>query len=90
MNLEIQIITLVVSFVYGIFLSLFIRVNYKIIYNEKLTIKIIGTSLVVLNSGLLYFFIFKKINYADFHIYCLLVLTLGFCMGNFIVKRYKR
>jgi len=90
MDLQTQIIVLAFSFIYGIFFALFTGVNYKIIYNEKKWIKLLGTSLVVLISVLSYFLILREINYAQFHPYCLLVLTLGFWIGNRIVKRFKR
>lgn len=90
MDLETQIITLVFSFFYGAFFGLFININYKVIYNEKKYIKYIGSFLVILISVLLYFIILRKINYATFHIYCLIVLMLGFWIYNMIVKYFKK
>lgn len=90
MNLSVQIITLVFSFFYGIFFGLFVNINYKIIYNEKNFIKYLGSFLVVFISTLLYFIILRKINYAAFHIYCLIVLSVGFWLYNIIVKRIKK
>jgi len=90
MDLKLQIITLFFSFFYGVFFGLFININYKIIYNDKNYIKYTYSFLVVLISVLLYFVILRKINYGFFHIYCLIVLTVGFWLYNLIVKRFKK
>ncbi len=90
MDLYIQIISLLFSFFYGIFFSLFVSVNYKIIYNDKKWIKLLGTFLVVMVSVLLYFVLLRKINYAVFHPYLLLVLILGFALEKRIANHFKK
>lgn len=90
MDLYTQIISLVVSFVFGFFFSLFVDINYKIIYNENKFIKFLGTFLVVLLATLLYFIILRKINYAAFHVYCLLVLSIGYYLYKVIARSFKK
>ena len=94
MNIRLQIITLGVSFFYGIFFSFFLSLNYKIIYSDKKIIKTIVSFLVVIISVLLYFIILRKINYGIFHIYEILALILGFIIENWlssvIAKRMKK
>lgn len=90
MNLPTQIISLTFSFFYGIIFGLFINLNYKIIYSDKILIKYIGTFLVILISTLLYFIILRKINNANMHIYCLIVLSLGYCLYNIIASNFKK
>lgn len=90
MDLQTQIITLIFSFFYGIFFSLFISVNQKIIYHDKKWIKLLGTFLVILISVLVYFILLKKINFAAFHPYCLLVLGLGFYLEKRIAKHTRK
>ncbi len=90
MDLYTQIISLLFSFFYGIFFSLFVGVNYKIIYNDKKWIKLLGTFLVVMISVLLYFVLLRKINYAVFHPYLLLVLILGFALEKGIANHFKK
>ena len=90
MDLHTQIITLLFSFAYGIFFSLFTRVNYKIIYHDEKWIKLLGTFLVVMISTLLYFVLLLKINYGAFHPYCLLVLLVGFLLEHRIAKHFKK
>ena len=94
MDIELQIITLVVSFFYGIFFSFFLSLNYKFIYSDKKFIKTIISFLVVIINVLLYFIILKKINYGVFHIYEIFSLILGFIIENWlsglIAKRFKK
>ena len=90
MNLKIQILSLFFSFLYGLTFGLFIKLNHKIIYNNKKTIKYLGTFLVIFISTLLYFIILKKINNATIHIYCLIVLSIGYCLYNIIASHLKK
>lgn len=94
MSLYLQIITSVFSFLFGMAFSLFLKINYKIIYNSHKIIKILGTFLVVMISMMTYFLLLQKINNALFHIYHLFLLILGFSLSNFllqkIVKRLKK
>lgn len=86
MNIKIQITTLLFSFLYGIFFSFFLSLNYKFIYSNKKLFKTVISLLVVVLSVLLYFIILKKINYGIFHIYEILMITLGFIVENIIVS----
>ena len=94
MDINIQIKTLLVSFVYGIFFSFFLELNYKFIYSDKKIFKIIISFLIVILNVLLYFIILKKVNNGIFHIYEILSLSLGFIIENWlsgiIAKKYKR
>lgn len=94
MNLNLQIITSVFSFLFGMVFSLFLRVNYKIVYNSHKLIKILGTSLVVIISVMAYFLLLQKLNNALFHPYHLLLLIIGFTFGHYleqkIVKHLKK
>ena len=94
MNIKLQIETLLVSFLYGIFFSFFLGLNYKYIYSDKKIFKIIISFLLIGINVLLYFIILKKINYGIFHVYEILALTTGFCMQNWlahiIAKRHKK
>ena len=89
MNLKIQIIILVFSFVFGGFFGVLVNLNYKLIFNSNLRIWAIGTFSLILDLSLLYFFLIKKINYATLHPYFLLVLFLGFYVG-FSYSRFLR
>ena len=56
MNLKIQIIILVFSFVFGGFFGVLVNLNYKLIFNSNLRIRAMGTFSLILDLSLLYFF----------------------------------
>lgn len=86
MNIKLQITTLLFSFLYGIFFSFFLSLNYKFIYSNKIIFRTVISFLVVVVSVLLYFIILKKINYGIFHIYEVLMIILGVIVENIIVS----
>lgn len=86
MNIKIQITTLLFSFLYGIFFSFFLSLNYKFIYSNKKIFRTAISFLVVVVSVLIYFIILKKINYGIFHIYEILMISLGVIVENIIVS----
>ncbi len=89
MSLDVQIISLIFSFFFGIVFSLFLNINYKIIFSQNKIIKLIGTILIVFSSTLLYFIILKKINNAIFHPYELFMIVFGFYIENKVSKWCK-
>ena len=86
MNIKLQITTLLFSFLYGIFFSFFLSLNYKFIYSDKKILKTIISFLFIIVCVLLYFIILKKINYGIFHVYEILMIILGFVLENLIVS----
>lgn len=86
MNINLQITTLLFSFLYGIFFSFFLSLNYKFIYSDKKILKTIISFLFIIVCVLLYFIILKKINYGIFHVYEILMIILGFVLENLIVR----
>lgn len=90
MNLKIQIILLLFSFLFGMFFSYFLNVNYKYIYNKYLYIKITITFLFVLINTLIYFIILQKINNGQLHIYSFIAIALGILIENLIARKIKK
>ena len=86
--LNVQIPSFLISFIYGVFIFIFLELNYKFLYNEKLTIKIVSTLLIVLFISLLYFIIILKINYGIIHIYFFLSIILGY-LFTFLISKKK-
>lgn len=87
MTLKVQVMSLIISFLYGIFFSIFLNLNYKIIYNNNKIYKIGGTFLFVLVNVLLYFLIIKKVNNGVVHIYCLISIILGTFLEHFVLRK---
>lgn len=90
MPLNIQIQTLIFSFFFGIFFSLFLNLNKKIIYCKNKFIKYLGTFLIIIISMLLYFIGLRKIYYAAFHPYLILTLILGYILENILNTKIKK
>lgn len=90
MNLKIQIISLVFSFVFGVLFGILINLNYKLVFNKNVKIRIIGTFSFLLDISLLYFFIIEKINYGILHIYFLLILFVGTYIGFTLTTFLRR
>jgi len=86
MNLKIQILSIVFSFLFGLAFSLFLNLNFKIIYNKSKVIKYLGSFLVILISVLIYFILLQRICNSYFHPYHLLVIIFGFYFKSLIFK----
>lgn len=94
MDLDTQIMTLIVSFLFGSFFSFSVSVNYKYLYQKKVLLRILFTFLFIFVNVLIYFIILKKINEAILHPYSLGMILVGFCLEhyfhNFIVNHFKK
>ena len=86
MRLGIQIKTLIVSFMYGIFISYMIKINYKYLFAKKKILKIIVSTLFILDVFLGYFLILKITNNGIFHLYFLIVGLIGYVLGYNLIK----
>lgn len=91
MTLEVQIQSMIYSFVYGLFFSFLLNLNYRILFSSKKIIKVIFNFLFILNNVFLYFILLRYINQGVVHSYFLLLIVLGFVLGNKTTKviRYK-
>jgi len=87
MNSYVQLICLIFSFVYGIFLFYFNQFNYRIFQNKNIILKVIGSVLYINNVTLLYIYFLYKINYGILHIYFILLIVLGYFYSS--VKKRK-
>lgn len=93
MSLELQIISLIFSFIFGFSFSFVLNINDKIIYSKIKVVKFIGSFLIVLISILIYFYFLQIINNSNFHPYQLIMIILGYLFYNVlyrIVKSGKR
>lgn len=93
MPLHEQIATLFASYLFGIFFSLFLSINYHIIYESKKIIRIAGTFLFVSFTVMVYFILLQKINHGILHPYSLLVILCGILTehyGERFIKPYLK
>lgn len=87
MNSYVQVICLVVSFLYGIILYYLNTFNYRILRNKNIVVKVCGSILYILNATLLYILFLYKINYGMLHIYFILFMIFGYVLIS--VKKRK-
>ena len=89
MNLEIQIQSLFVSFVYGLFVSLLFNLLYYLLFYKRKIICIICDLIFNISLFSLFFYIMYLINNANIHPYFLGLLITGFFVGNHNLKKLR-
>ena len=85
--LRIQIISVVISYLYGIFFSILLNLNSKYIYNTKKIKKYLFNFIFAFDNVLLYFIILRHINDGILHYYFIIALFLGFLSVNKVTNR---
>ena len=98
MNLKTQIISSIVSLIYGYIFSCLVNINYKFLFSKKLWFKIMMNIIFIIDCGLLYFLILKNINNGYIHYYLYIMIAIGFSFGfvktkflrEWIVKLYNK
>ncbi len=85
MNSYIQLISLIISFIYGIVLYYLNLFNIKKFNNKNIIIKSLIYILYLFDISLLYVCILYKLNNGILHIYFILCILLGY--GIVCVKK---
>ena len=86
--LDIQIKSIMFSFIYGMFFSFFTYLAHGFIYNTKGIAKIIINVLFVLDNVVVYFILLRIINDDILHYYFILSLILGFVFVNKLTNKF--
>ena len=90
MSLNIQIISLVFSFFYGIFFSFFVNLNYSFLMFPKKVIRITMILLFFLNMAFIYFVCLQLINNGIIHPYFFLMIFMGFIFSFSFFKKLRK
>jgi len=88
MNSNVQIISIISSFIFGTFFSLLTYINFKLIKNYKKIIQNILSCIFVLDMIIIYIILMYKINNGYFHIYFIVTVFIGFFVGLLLLKKY--
>ena len=88
--LDIQLKSILYSFLYGIFFNFLLKLNYKFIYYSKGIIKILINIFFIIDNAFLYFIILRYINNGIFHFYFLLSIVLGFIIVNKVTSKITK
>ena len=86
MNSFLQLICLVFSFLYGLFLYFILDINNRICFKFNIFFIFIIGVLIINNLSLLYIFILYKLNKGVFNIYFLIFIVIGFGL-KYVNKR---
>ena len=81
MNSNIQILSFVVSFIYGVIFYFITKINFQLIKDLKLYLKHILTFIYTLDMAIIYIIILYHINKGYFHIYFIMLVFIGFIIG---------
>ena len=87
MNSNIQLLSLFVSFLFGIIFYYITCINFKLINNLKKYLKHIITIIYVFDMTIIYILIIYNINKGYFHIYFISMVFLGYFVG-YLTKLY--
>ena len=78
MNSYVQLICLVFSFLYGIIINYFNKINLRIVKDKNIFIKVLIICLYIFNISLLYMVFLYRLNYGMLHYYFILFIILGY------------
>ena len=89
MPLKVQIDTIILSFIYGLFVSLIFNFFRKKDYTKSIKIRIIVTFIITIFLYTMFFQLLVKINSGIVNYYLFLFLFLGFIIGNRLICKIK-
>jgi len=90
MNYKIQLLSFIVSFVYGLVLGCSKTFYFTFIEKKNTVIQIIASFIYALIMAFIYIYISYKINNGVIHLYFLIVVFLGYFLMNYLFKYVKR
>lgn len=89
MNIIIQLVCIIISFIYGIFIYFFVKLNKKLIYKNNILFQIIYRLVTTFLLVLLYIIIIYKINKGIFHVYFIILIIIGYLFITNNIKKLK-
>lgn len=88
--LTIQIHLIIYSFLFGIFFFAMYLLWNRFIYCHNIYFRILNTFSFIMLHTLLYFLGIEKISDGILHIYSLMIVAIGFLVGEFIARKMKK
>ena len=88
MNSTVQIISFIVSFIFGIIFYYLTKINFKLIEDLKIYLKHFLTFIYTIDMAIIYMIIIYKLNKGYFHIYFIMMVVIGFIIGYVLDKKY--
>ncbi len=87
MTSTLQLISFLVSFLFGILFFFLTFLNFKLIQNLKVITKHILTFVYVMDITIIYIILMYHVNKGNFHIYFIFTVFIGFLIG-YLLKKY--
>lgn len=87
MNSNMQLLSFLLSFLFGICFYLVTILNFKLIQNFKRYIQHLLTFIYVIDMVIIYIIVIYNLNKGYFHIYFITMVFLGFFSGFLIYKK---
>ncbi len=81
MTCNIQLLSILISFIFGIIFYFITYMNFKLIKNMKVLFQHIITFVYVIDMTIIYILIIYKFNKGYFHLYFITMVLLGFCLA---------
>ena len=85
MSSKLQLISFIISFLYGLIFYILTVINFKLIETSQLYIKHILSFIFVLDMVIIYIILLYYVNKGYFHIYFIITVFIGFFIG-YILK----
>lgn len=89
MSSGIQILSLLVSFGYGMVFYLVSRFNRFIVAKKSVFVQLVFSTILVIDLVILYIFMMYKINSGNIHPYFVGMVVLGYILMYFKYKKCK-
>lgn len=88
MNSNLQLISFLVSFLFGLIFYFLTYINFKLIKDLKKIFQHLLTFIYVIDMTIIYIIIFYHLNKGYFHIYFIFTVFIGFIIGFLINKKF--
>jgi len=90
MILKTQILTFIVSVLFGFLFSIFLDVIKKFLFKMNVIWQFVISLIFVIILSFIYFLVLLKINNAIIHPYYIIAFIIGFCIEIIFRKIFKR
>lgn len=87
MTSNMQLLTFLISFIYGVLFYYLTIINFKLIEDLKKYMKHIITFIYVLDMIIIYIIMLYNLNKGYFHIYFIVMVIIGYFVGFITNKR---
>ena len=89
MDIKLQLLCILVSFLYGMFIRLTLIINTRFNNTINVILKYLINVIYVFIIVILYIVLIYKINYGIFHLYFFIIMSIGYFLMSKYVNKAK-